>query len=197
MSLRHILLGMLSEPHSGYDLKKQFDQSLRNFWRAELSQIYPLLQRMENDGLLASRDAESDIGPTRRVYRRTAKGRRELHEWLNAGPVVGVERIEYLAQTFFLAQLDSPDGAIAFMESLRDYLAERFEHLENVEKSWRSDDPRYPDALPDEDFYPQLTLDLGIARMRASLDWCDRSIARMTERRKAASKKPRAVSSGG
>ncbi len=194
MSLKHILLGMLAEPHSGYDLKKQFDQSLRNFWRAELSQIYPLLQRMENDGLLSSRDAASEIGPTRRVYRRTAKGRRELHEWLNAGPVVGVERIEYLAQTFFLAQLDTPDEAIAFMESLRDYVAERLEHLENVERGWSADDPRYPDALPDEDFYPQLTLDLGIARMRGTLDWCERAIERINARRTAESRKPRAVS---
>lgn len=196
MSLKHILLGMLAEPHSGYDLKKQFDQSLRNFWRAELSQIYPLLQRMQNDGLLSSRDAESDIGPTRRVYRRTAKGRRELHDWLNAGPVVGVERIEYLAQTYFLAQLDTPDEAIAFMESLRDYVAERLEHLQHVEKGWRGDDPRYPDALPDEDFYPQLTLDLGIARMRGTLEWCERSIARIRARRKAGSRRPRAVAGG-
>ena len=32
MSLKHIMLGMLREPHSGYDLKKMFDGSLRNFW---------------------------------------------------------------------------------------------------------------------------------------------------------------------
>jgi len=53
MSLRHIMLGMLREPHSGYDLKKGFDRSLRNFWRAELSQIYPLLQKMDDEGLLS------------------------------------------------------------------------------------------------------------------------------------------------
>lgn len=196
MSLKHILLGLLAEPHSGYDLKKQFDQSLRNFWRAELSQIYPLLQRMENDGLLSSRDAESDIGPTRRVYRRTARGRRELHEWLNAGPVVGVERIEYLAQTYFLDQLDAPEAAVAFMESLRDYAEERLRHLEGVEAGWRADDPRYPDALPNEDFYPQLTLDLGLQRMRATLEWCERSIQRINVRGKAVARKPRAVSGG-
>ena len=37
MSLKHIMLGMLREPHSGYDIKKQFEKSLKNFWRAELS----------------------------------------------------------------------------------------------------------------------------------------------------------------
>lgn len=185
MSLRHILLGMLAEPHSGYDLKKAFDQSLRNFWRAELSQIYPLLQRMQDEGLLSSKSSESEIGPTRREYRRTAKGRRELHKWLGKGPVVGTERIEYLAQTYFLADLNSPDQAIAFMQSLRDYIAERVRHLEGVEAGWSADDQRYPDNLPDRDFYAQLTLDLGLRRMRATLDWCDESIRRIAETRTA------------
>ncbi len=47
MSLQHILLGLLREPASGYDLKAYFDKSVRYFWAAELSQIYPTLQRME------------------------------------------------------------------------------------------------------------------------------------------------------
>lgn len=184
MSLKHILLGLLDEPHSGYDLKKMFDQSLRNFWRAELSQIYPLLQRMEDDGLLSSRASESDIGPTRREYRRTAKGRRQLLAWLDEGPVVGTERIEYLAQTYFLAELGSSEKAIAFMESLRDYIAERLAYLDSLEKGWSSDDPRYPDELPSDAFFAQLTLDLGLRRMRATLDWCDDTIRRLTVRSK-------------
>lgn len=182
MSLKHILLGLLDKPHSGYDLKKMFDQSLRNFWRAELSQIYPLLQRMEDEGLLSSRASESAIGPTRREYRRTARGRRELLGWLDEGPVVGTERIEYLAQTYFLAELASSDKARAFLESLRDYIAERLHSLESIERGWRADDPRYPDALPDDDFFAQLTLDLGLRRMRATLDWCDESIRRLNVR---------------
>ena len=67
MSLKHIMLGILREPYSGDDLKKRFDKSLRSFWRAELSQIYPLLQMMEKEGFLSSKSDESDIGPTRRV----------------------------------------------------------------------------------------------------------------------------------
>jgi DNA-binding PadR family transcriptional regulator len=46
VSLKYIMLGMLREPHSGYDIGKQFEQSLKNFWKAELSHIYPLLKKM-------------------------------------------------------------------------------------------------------------------------------------------------------
>jgi DNA-binding PadR family transcriptional regulator len=182
MSLKHIMLGMLREPHSGYDLKKQFDRSLRSFWRAELSQIYPLLQKMEKDGLLSSKADSSDIGPTRRVYKRSAKGRDELQSWLADGPTVGTERIGYLAQVFFLANLGDDAKAIEFMQELRDHMANWLQSLEAAEQEWRSNDPRYPDKLPDEDFYPQLTLELGLMKVKANVDWCDRCIERIRSR---------------
>lgn len=186
MSLKHILLGMLAEPHSGYDLKKEFDESLRNFWHAELSQIYPQLQKLENDGLLTSRQQASSEGPPRRVYRRSAKGRRELLKWLRAGPQIGKERMSYLAQVYFLPEFDDPDEALTFMHALRDGIAARLAKLENIESEWSSCDPQYPDELPDNDFHAQLTLSLGLKRLAASLEWCDASINRMQARLSAA-----------
>lgn len=183
MSLKYILLGMLHKPQSGYDIKKDFEKSLKFFWRAELSQIYPLLQKMEKDGLVASKPGASEIGPPRRVYRRTASGRRELQSWLLSGPAVGTERIAYLAQTFFLADLEDDDRAIEFFQELRDFLADRLEMLSETENEWRRCDPRYPDDLPDADFYPQLVLEMGLTRIRANVDWCDRAIKRIRARR--------------
>ncbi|MDH3665049.1 MAG: PadR family transcriptional regulator [Alphaproteobacteria bacterium] len=182
MSLRHILLGMLSRPHSGYDLKKQFNQSLRNFWNAELSQIYPQLQKLEKDGLLTSKQIASSNGPPRRVYTRSDKGRRELLSWLANGPNVGEERISYLAQVFFLSELTDTAAAIRFMQELRDHMMSWLESLQEVERRWQAEDPRYPDALADEDFYPQLTLALGLRKVRCNLDWCDECIARLKRR---------------
>ncbi len=182
MSLKHITLGMLREPHSGYDIKKRFDKSLRSFWRAELSQIYPLLQKMEKEGLVSSKADESDIGPTRRVYTRSAKGRNELQSWLTNGPTVGTEKIAYLAQVFFLANLDDDEKAIEFMQELREHMMEWLQSLQTAEKEWRSNDPGYPDDLPAEAFYPQLTLDLGLTKVRANVEWCDRSIERIRAR---------------
>ena len=179
MSLKHIMLGMLREPQSGYDLKKCFEKSLRNFWRAELSQIYPLLQKMDGEGLLASKSSASDIGPTRRVYKRTAKGRNELAEWLSEGPNVGAERISYLAQVYFLSELKDDAAVLEFMHELRSYMADWLVNLTDAENSWKANEPRYPDELPDEQFYPQLTLQMGLTKVRANLKWCDESIERI------------------
>ncbi len=182
MSLRHIMLGMLREPNSGYDLKKGFDRSLRNFWRAELSQIYPLLQKMDDKGLLTSKEDPSSVGPTRRVYTRTTKGRKELMSWLSGGPTVGTERIGYLGQVYFLSELKDDDNAVEFMQRLRDYMDNWLETLRAVEKTWEANDPRYPDDLPDEEFYAQLTLQMGLTKVRANREWCDQSIRRIRSR---------------
>lgn len=185
MSLKHILLGMLREPHSGYDLKKEFNQSLRNFWNAELSQIYPQLQKLEKEGLLSSKLVASAAGPPRRVYRQTAHGRRELLSWLTDGPRLGEERIAYLAQVYFLGELSEPDNAIEFMQKLRDHMAAWLESLRATETEWRANDPRYPDALPDEELYAQLTLALGLKKVAANVEWCDECIERLVARRDA------------
>ena len=67
MSLEHILLGLLREPASGYDLKVVLDHGIGHFWAAELSQIYPSLKRLEKQGLLRSRRTASQRGPGRIV----------------------------------------------------------------------------------------------------------------------------------
>lgn len=186
MSLRHVLLGMLRQPSSGYDVKKQFDTSLRNFWKAELSQIYPTLQKLETEGLLSSAKVDSEQGPQRVVYSQTEAGKAELLRWLGDGPTVGTERIGFLAQTYFLAQLDDANEAIGFFEELRSYFAERLETLQAREAEWSAANPLYPDELPDHDFFPQLTLDCGIHRIAATLAWCDKTLARLKQRQRSA-----------
>ena len=54
MSLQHALLVSLAEQEAtGYDLTRRFDRSLGFFWRATHQQIYRVLGRMAEDGLLA------------------------------------------------------------------------------------------------------------------------------------------------
>lgn len=182
MSLKHILLGLLHEPASGYDVKKKFDRSLRNFWRAELSQIYPQLQKLEHAGLVTSRQVASDRGPARIEYRVTEAGRDELRDWVADGPTVGTERIPYLAQMYFLAELNDSRASYSFVKRLHSYASAWLASLKAIEAGWASDDPRYPNELPDEDFYPQLTLDFGIRRVSATIEWCEDALQRIDAR---------------
>lgn len=175
---------MLAEPASGYDLKQVFSQSVRHFWSAELAQIYPALARLEKDGLLTSTSEASDKGPPRKVYRRTAKGRKALQEWLSGGPIMRTERIAYLTQLFFLDEVPLATR-IRFFEALRDDYVLHLAELEAVESNWREQDPRYPDQLPDEALHKQMTLQLGLLKYKVILDWCEDCLLKLRNRQPA------------
>ncbi|MGH7857043.1 MAG: PadR family transcriptional regulator [Candidatus Binatia bacterium] len=83
MSVKYALLGILSEKaRHGYDLKDAFEERVGEFWSLNYGQIYQTLDRLERDGLVLRREEPQERRPDRKVYRITAKGRRELEEWL-------------------------------------------------------------------------------------------------------------------
>lgn len=179
MSLDHILLAMLREPASGYDLKKDFNESIRHFWFAELSQLYPALQRLEKQGYLKSKTVPSDKGPHRRVYRRTAAGRKELCTWLRSGPQIGTERFAYVAQMAFMHELSDLEETLDFLQLLR----ERFDGLCQILQHIEADEGAgFPDDVDLQAFHELLSLRLGIASIKAKLAWCDEAIKLVSQR---------------
>lgn len=163
-------------------MKAEFESGAAHFWCAEFSQIYTTLSRMHRRKWLRRRVAASDKGPRRHLYERTAAGRQALLDWLRGEPEFGDERYAFVAQVYFLAEIRAAAGRIDFLQRLRDRLAERLAALQAVEDAWAQSSPEFPDRLPDEDYYPQLTLRLGLRVAEARLAWCDESI-RLVEKR--------------
>ena len=184
MSLPHILLGLLSEPASGYELKKIFDLSLRQFWSADLSQIYPALQRLEAEGLLSSTSVAPSKGPARRLYRRTASGTRELQQWLEHPPDMPSPRLGFLAQLFMMDELGDLQRSIDFVDQLREQFRQTVENLTRMRTLYF---PR-PAELPDDEFHRYLTFSFGMLRMEAALAWSEEASRAL---RRRASKKRR------
>ena len=177
MALEHILLGVLRDPATGYELKKHFDYTLAHFWAAEQSQIYTTLARLERDGLLTSRTEPSDRGPQRKVYSITRKGRTQLRKWLDAGPEASDVRFTYLAQVFFLDELGDLGAAASFLRELGAQFRAKLNALEEVDAGIAAETPTYPDEIQPDLLFPVLTLRLGVRRIRATLDWVDESLA--------------------
>lgn len=182
MSLDHILLGILRTPASGYQIKQLFDQVFSHFWATDLPQIYRTLNRMQKDGLLVVQEEPSERGPARRVYQLTESGRAALRDWLTTAPTLATERIGFLAQTFFLGALEDDHQALDFMHALRAELDREVAVLQGIAKGWAAEDPTYPDCADRDDFYAQLTLDLGIHKLTTKAAWASRCIRRIEDR---------------
>src|SRR5579871_373415 len=84
MSVRHALLGLLSEgPKYGHQLRQEFEAATGDVWPLNVGQVYTTLQRLERDGLVAS---ESGADERQKRYLLTDEGRSFLQEWLSTPP---------------------------------------------------------------------------------------------------------------
>src|SRR6184192_1744794 len=113
------VLGLIAlEPRSGYDVKRIVDRTIRHFWAASYGQIYPELKRLEEAGWIAGKDADRG-GRSRRVYRITAAGRRQLESWLHGYETRIEMRDESLLRLFFADALP-PDEALGLLAARRE-----------------------------------------------------------------------------
>lgn len=82
-TLKFAILGLLHRaPLTGYDISKEFEKDLVNFWYAKHSQIYPELKRLAEEGCVSFSVENGVEKPDRKVYTITETGERQLLEWL-------------------------------------------------------------------------------------------------------------------
>ena len=167
MSLDHILLGMLEQPSSGYDLGKQFAEGPVYFWAAELSQIYPSLRRMADSGWLRRTSAPPDKGPSKVVYERTPAGTAELTAWLRSDPVVRTERLAHIGQLIFMGQVDDLETTREFLKRLQQYYDAQLDVLESALRHVESADAVDPEEVDTETFHELLCVQMGVATLSA------------------------------
>ncbi len=84
-TLKYAILGLLNQKEmTGYDLMKQFESTLCEFWSAKHSQIYPELKKFTEEGSVAYKTEPSDNGAEKKIYHITEKGRRDFFDWLSS-----------------------------------------------------------------------------------------------------------------
>lgn len=165
---RYALLGMLSiQPMSGYDIKKNMDGSVGNFWNENYGHIYPMLRRLESEGLVTKNTEHEGKTPPKNVYTLTESGKRELHAWLDTPPEPQPLRNELLLQLFFGKEL-SREGLLAKINAEKQRQLARKQTYEVIFETVISPQIDHPDA-----FCQLMTLRYGFHNSEAIIAWCD------------------------
>jgi len=161
------LLGLLAaNSQHGYQLLDAFrdPQQLGRVWYVSTSQLYAVLKRLEQQGLIAGQQVASADAPTRTEYTLTDEGHARLRAWLDEphpSPSLRRIRVEFLSRLYIARLLGCPTGPIIARQRatcqrrLDDLLAER---------------TGAPQSVSD------LALEMVIAQLQAILDWlgeCD------------------------
>lgn len=149
MSLKYTLLGFLTYgPLTGYDLKKHINNSTKFFWDAKLSQIYPTLKKIENDGLAVSEVMPQNGKPDKKIYIITDKGRAALLAWLGDFPKeITATKDSELPRSFFAGSLEKEN----ILTHLRHHMALRQAQLHKYQTETK-------------DYIKQVIIDTGLER---------------------------------
>ena len=134
-TLKYAILGLVSQkPMTGYDIYKEFDGPIGNFWSAKHSQIYPELKKLTQEKLLNYEMPESGESLKKKVYTITDAGAKELDAWLSEDEELAptakdvfrlrmyfCERMDpSLVKDLLLSQLDKHEDKLAYLKSSMD-----------------------------------------------------------------------------
>lgn len=140
--LEGVSLGLIQgqQPCTAYRVRCELKKAPSSHWQASAGSLYPLLARLEEEGLVASAP-DSDDGRGRRLLNVTSAGRKALKQWMLSG--TSLELISSVtdpvrSRTFFLGLLGPVEQlrlVDEFIAGLQDYCVETTAHLEGLDRS--------------------------------------------------------------
>ena len=172
MSLAYALLvSLVQEPKSGYDLAKQFDGSVGFFWQATHQQIYRELTKLEQQNSIIAEAIAQDGRPDKKIFSVSDTGLSHLKTWLLQSSEVETVKDEFLLKIY--AGYLIPEDAIAQkIKHHRQLHQQQLEIYQAIERNFFSS----PQDCPKESRFAYLTLRRGINFEQGWLDWCDEAI---------------------
>ena len=166
MSLRHAILVLLQDQEaSGYDLAREFANSIGLVWNATHQQIYLELGKLNDQNMVKFRHIPQDGKPDKKLYRITEEGRDELIRWLRKPAAPPRIRDAFMVKIAGGALSDSS----SILRELEDQAGLRRERLSTFEALARKLD----EQGREKDLFTYLTLRRGILDQQAWLHWAD------------------------
>jgi DNA-binding PadR family transcriptional regulator len=178
-SPEYALLGFLwARPGHGYGLHQKLVAELGQVWHVSQSQTYAILKRLVTQGYVSSTSRQQEKLPPRQLLRISRAGRRRFEDWLEtpSGSSVRAVRLEFITRLYFAERL--------FPERVRSIFADQSAEIEaalsRLEKT--------REAVPPEQTFNRLSLDLRLQQLRSVRGWlarCQHRMLRKSSRRAA------------
>jgi DNA-binding PadR family transcriptional regulator len=170
MSVPHALLALLSDgPKYGLRLQNEFESRTGEVWPLNVGQVYTTLQRLERDGLVETDDAENER--SRKRYRITSAGERELAEWLRTPPdLVPPPRDELVIKVLVALQIPAID--------IHEILQVHRRHVIEIMQRYT----QLKAAAGEGDVAVALVADAELFRLEAIIHWLDTADVRLKQR---------------
>ena len=169
VSVPHALLALLSEgPKYGLRLQNEFESRTGEVWPLNVGQVYTTLQRLERDGLVETDDGETER--SRKRYRITSIGERELARWLRTPPdLVPPPRDELVIKVLVALQVPGID-VHELLQVHRRHVIETMQRYTKIKA-----------AAGEDDIALALVVDAELFRLEAIVRWLDAADVRLKQ----------------
>ncbi|GIK57437.1 MAG: PadR family transcriptional regulator [Chloroflexi bacterium] len=122
LTVEYALLGFLyQQPRHGYEIHQQLLSSagVGLIWRVKQSQVYTLLNKLEQNGYVTAVTETGDAYPPRKILHLTPSGETAFFNWLQT-PVPQAHKVrqEFMAKLYFAVQIGTP-AAMTLITSQR------------------------------------------------------------------------------
>jgi PadR family transcriptional regulator AphA len=165
LALEYVLLGLLDrQPMHGYDLYKEIttQPEIALVWSVKQSQLYALLDKLEERGLLASTLIPGEVHPNRKEFHPTPEGHKAFLDWMQSPVHHGRDmRQEFLARLYF-AFRNGKENALELLRQQR-----------QVCLSWKGRLERQFQAQEGQNPFARLIFDYRLGQINAMLDWLE------------------------
>ena len=170
--LKYAILGLLNrKPMTGYDIGKEFNYEIAEFWYAKHSQIYPELKKLLDEELVTFDIEISGDILEKKQYTITEKGKEELLKWLHKDELMEkTSKDVFRLRMYFSNNLDL-ESRIKLLESQKMQHTSRLNQLKKTSE-------QYPELPPfDSDrFGDFIVLESAIIRQESILKWIEKCI---------------------
>jgi DNA-binding PadR family transcriptional regulator len=165
--IHYALLGVVSqnpEGVHGYALKRQCDRILGHFWQLNFGEVYRILDRLAESGLVE--EVLADAATSRKVFRITDKGRQSLDTFILEPPTDAPRPLRQdLAVKLLFAGAERMRDLLHLIDTQRETYMRQL-HLLSTQR-------RKIVNLPIDSFVTGLLIDGAELSVRAELAWLE------------------------
>lgn len=171
-TLKYAILGLINrKPLTGYDMMKEFNSGLVDFWYTNHSQIYLELKKLTDEGLVSYETIIQGEKLEKKLYTITEKGKISLQKWLvKDEPLEHTPKDIFRLKAYFCDEIPNETLLAQFQSALIKH-SERSEYLKNAMKELLN--KKDVSKVSSPEFGDYIVLNGAIMRENAYIDWLE------------------------
>ena len=162
--IEYVVMGMvLHKPLTGYDIKKEIEAGIGNFFKSSYGNLYPALKKLTDKGYLTLTE-QTQVDRLKKYYMATELGKAAFIEWLTSPLDPGSVTVSLLTKIFFFGEL-SEDIRTQELSKYELHMQQTLQQLREMEKQF---------SIPDMDsrhYFEMSTLYYGIMNAQSMIQF--------------------------